>query len=312
VYDGVVDKEILQSLNNVEKKIAEMENNHDSGNVYMNDEASKQMVIESIKGDVIDAVIEGNIYDINEYRDKLEIVLGISDGNTHSLDELKEEKREIEEKISQEKKDVYSGIAGIYTTAIDGLEGGIKPDNLSEYKVSDYRKLKAPEDKIMGNRTVKSGDEICKVVDNHEWYVVCVVTAEDIKRIKVGDKVKLRVEKLPGMDVDAKIEYISDEGKDAGEYLVSVKCDQYLEGVFNIRKSKVEIILNSFYGYEVPVFAIHVKDGKHGVMVMGNETEIFKECNILYRNNETGMVIIEPSETGNRLMDGDRIILGDK
>ena len=164
----------------------------------------------------------------------------------------------------------------------------------------------------MGNRVVENDDPVCKVVDNHEWYAVGVITKEERENIAVGDSVKLRVEKLPGIDVDAVIEYISEEKEDAEEFLVTIKCEQYLEGVFNIRKSKIDIILNSFYGYEVPVYAICVKNGKTGVMVMGNETEIFKECEVLYRNNKKETVIIGPSDTGNRLKDGDQIILGEK
>ena len=60
------------------------------------------------------------------------------------------------------------------------------------------------------------------------------------------------------------------------------------------------------------MYAVCVKNGKTGVMVMGNETEIFKECEILYRNTKKETVIIGPSDTGNKLIDGDQIILGEK
>lgn len=314
VYNGIVDKEVLQSLNNIDKKISDIEN--DNSSVYTTDEASAQIVMENIKNDITDAVTEGDVSQIYEYKNKLKIAAGVSNEaeQRHSLDELKEEKRKTEEKITQSRKDIYSDLSGIYTTSLDGLEEVIKPEDLAEYKVADYYNLKSPEDKIMGNRTVKSGEGVCKVVDNHEWYVICVVSKNEKNKINIGDGVKLRIEKLPGTDVDAKIEYISEEEENADEYLVTLKCDQYLEGIFNIRISNIEIILNSFYGYEIPVYAIRIQDGKAGVMVMGKDKneEIFRECEILHRNDETETIIIGPSNTKNSLKDGDKIILREK
>ena len=195
---------------------------------------------------------------------------------------------------------------------MDGLENTIKPADLSWYMVADYRNLKEPETGVVGNRTVKEGEPVCKVVDNHTWYVVAVISKEDRDKIEVGDDVQIRISELPGEAAEAKIDYISPEPEGSQEYLVCVKCERYLEGVFNIRKSEVEIILESFYGYEIPIYAIHVEDGKNGVMVRTGSMEIFKECNILHRNDETGMVIVEPSGDGNSLSDGDKIVLGEK
>lgn len=314
VYNGVVDKEILQSLNNLDKKIDDIKKDSSLNKVYKTDELSVQSAIEGLRSDIINASVEEEISKIHEYKQKLEVAVGVGEktDTEESLAELEKEKEEIESKISKSRRNVYSNMSGIYTTELDGLEGTITPNSLAEYDVKKFRELEAPEESIMGNRAVLKGDPVCKVVDNHEWYAIGIITKEERENIAVGDNVKLRVEKLPGVDVDATIEHISAEKEDAEEFLVTVKCDQYLEGVFNIRKSKTDIILNSFYGYEVPVYAICVKEGKTGVMVMGNETEIFKECKILYRNNKKETVIIGPSDTGNRLIDGDQIILGEK
>ena len=314
VYNGVVDKEILQSLNNLDKKIEVLERNSGLDKIYKSDELSVQSTIESLRTDIVKAVVEEDYQKIYDYKKRLEAAVGVGEDSdtAGSLAELKKEKKEIEAEISKTNKDIYSDVSGIYTTLLDGLENVITPTNLAEFNVEKFRELQAPEEGVMGNRAVEKDDLVCKVVDNHEWYAVGVITKEERENITVGDKVKLRVEKLPGIDVDASIEFISEEAEDAEEFLVTVKCEQYLEGVFNIRKSKTDIILNSFYGYEVPVYAICVKNGKTGVMVMGNETEIFKECKVLYRNNKKETVIIGPSDTGNRLIDGDQIILGEK
>ena len=314
VYNGIVDKEVLQSLNNIDKKIADAEEEIRKSGIYVSDKSSKQAVIENVKNEIIDAVIEEDVSKIAEYKNKLKAAVGSEDANdaAQTLAGLKSEKSRVEALITQSHRDIYSDISGIYTTALDGLEGKIKPADLSWYMAADFRALAEPQENVMGNRTVKKGDAVCKVVDNHEWYVIAVVPKEEAAQLKAGDAVKLRVAELPGESVDAKIDYISPEPEGAGEYLVSVRCERYLEGVFNIRKSDIEIIMNSYYGFEIPVYAIHVQDGKNGVMVQNGRSQGFRECKILYRNDETGMVIVEPSGDGKQLEQGDKIVLGEK
>ncbi len=313
VYDGVVDKEVLQSLSNIDKKISDIEEGSGKSESYVSDTASEQTRVESVKNNIIDAVIEEEFSDIYEYKTKLESSAAseMSDSE-HELNSLRAEKREIEAKISNENRDIYSRLAGIYSTAMDGLEGTIKPSDIGWYMVYDYKNLKTPEKGAMGNRTVEAGDAVCKVVDNHLWYAVTVISDEECRKIKKGDSVKLRVKELPGEIVDAKIDYISPEPEGAKEYLVGVKCERYLEGVFNIRKSEIEIILESNYGYEIPLYAVHVRDGEKGVMVKTATGQTFKKCEILDRDDARGTVVIGPTETGSTIVEGDKIILGEK
>ncbi len=314
IYDGVVDKEVLQSLNNIDKKIADLEENINDSTIYISDESSEQAVMESVKDKIIDAVLEGDISQIQAYKGRLENTSGlVTDSDAEAeLERLQAEKKNIEESIGQSKRDIYSSNSGIYATRLDGLEGIITPEQLESYTVADYKNLASPEESITGSRTVQKGENVCKVVDNHTWYTAAVITKEQRDGLKVGQAVQLRVKELPGAVVSAKIDYISAEAEDSAEYLVVVECERYLEGVFNIRKSDVEIILESFYGFEIPLHAVRVQDGKNGVMVRKGSSEVFRECTILNRNDETGMVIVAPAEGNNALKAGDMIVLGEK
>lgn len=314
IYDGIVDKEVLQSLNNIDKKIADLEESIKETTIYVSDKSSQQAVMENMKDKIIDDVLEGDSSQIQSYKNRLqnttESVSHVDAGT--ELERLKKEKKSIEASIGQSKRDIYSGNSGIYTTLLDGLEGIITPELLQSYTVADYTSLAEPEESIMGSRTVQKGEKVCKVVDNHTWYMASVITKEQRDRIKVGQSVQLRVKELPGEVVSAKIDYISAEPEGATEYLVVVESERYLEGVFNIRKSGIEIILDSFYGFEIPLHAVRVQEDKNGVMVRKGISEVFKECTILNRNDETGTVIIAPVGGGNSLKIGDLIVLGEK
>ncbi len=315
IYNGVVDKEVLQSLNNIDKKIADLEESIGDSTIYVSDESSEQAVSASIQDKVVDAVLEGDISQIQGYKGRLENLAGLeTDGDMEEeLLRLKAEKNEIEAEIGQSKRDIYSQNSGIYATMLDGLEGVVTPELLKSYMVADYKNLNEPEESIMGSRTVQKGEKVCKVVDNHIWYAASVLTAEQAGKLKEGQNVKLRVSALPGEVVEAKVDYISKEADGAAEYLVVVKCERYLEGVFNLRKSNIEIIINSFYGFEVPIHAIRTNEkGANGVMIRKSAGEVFRECNILSRNDEAGTVVIEPAGTDNLLQVGDLIVLGEK
>ena len=313
-YNGVVDEEVLQSLNNINKKIEEAENQTGSDAQYVSDASSRRAVVENVKNSIISDVLEEDVSQISEYKDKLKNTAGESSAADaqKELSDLKNSKKSIESQISHSHNDIYSTISGIYTTSLDGLEGKVKPADLAWYMVNDYKNLPEPQSSVVGSRTVSKGEPVCKVVDNHTWYTIMIVPAEKIKNIKVGDSVQVRVKELPGEMADAKIDYISPEAEGTAEYLISVKSERYLEGVFNTRKSGIELVLNSYYGYEIPISAVCVKDGKNGVMVQSGLSQIFKECNVLNRNDETGMVIVEPQGDTNLLKDGDKIVLGEK
>lgn len=314
VYNGIVDKEVLQALNNLDKKIADTEESIRTDSEYVSTYSSGQAAIENLKNEIIDSVTEEDVSKMSEYKSKLNSAIGAgtTGNNAEVLALLQAEKEETEGLITQTHKDIYSDISGIYTTSLDGLEGTVNPADLSWYMVSDFQALKTPAEGISGNRTVKKGEAVCKVVDNHEWYVIAVITKAEAEQLSIGDTVRLRVTELPGENVEAKIDYISPEPDGAEKFLVSVRCERYLEGVFNIRKSGIEIIMNSYYGFEIPIYAIHVQDGKNGVMIQNGSTQSFRECTILYRNDETETVIIEPSGDGKQLEQGDMIILGEK
>lgn len=308
-YDGVVSKETLQNLKNIEKKISELGNGPTSK--MHADDASVQAVIDGFKADIIGAVNSGDVSKIAELKNSIKVVAGLEEGDEvlGDIDELIREREEIEREIGKNHQDIYSDMSGIYTTLIDGLEGVIKPDDLKSYDVKKYRELKAPGESMIGSRTVSRDEVVCKVVDNHEWFLASVISAKEREKIKVGDKIGVRISQLPGRIVDAYVDYISEEEEGSEEYFISLRCEEYLEGVFNIRQCKFDIILSSYFGYEVPVYAIRVRDGKNGVLVEGSGVEIFKECEILKRDDKSGIVMIAPTGDGSELKNGDRIII---
>ena len=123
----------------------------------------------------------------------------------------------------------------------------------------------------------------------------------------------MRFDLLPGVEASGAIEYISSEASGADKNVVVVKFEQYKEGVFSIRFSEMEMILESYEGFKVPISALRVENGERGVLVKNGATRVFKPCNVIYTDTERETVIVSPVRGGNTmLVNGDKILIGEK
>lgn len=310
VYDGNVNSELIKELNNIDKKIDEIEAGSQD-NEFVSDSSSAENQIETRKDSIIDAAKSGNVSKIAEYKEEINnIKLGQSNTGTSGLSELKSQRSKLENSIGRSKKDIMSSISGIYTVNIDGLEDTLTPESISKYTVDDFNSLKKAEVQ-KSKTTVQSGEAVCKVVDNHIWYALVKLRKQEIDGYEVGSAVKLRFDDMLGVEVPAKIKYISDEVD--GEVVISIECERYVDGIYNIRNSGVEIVLKSYTGYIVPIHAIRIEDNKKGVMIENRSAQLFRECDILYKDTENNTAIIYPSEdSSKKLQQMDRIVLGEK
>lgn len=312
VYTGGISQQTLQELNNINKKLAELENSGTDAS-YMAGSASSEEDIENIKNNIIKAKTEHNIAKISDYKAQINAIITGSVQNTQgqSVDELTNRKNALESSMNSLKNDLYSQMSGVFSGNVDGLEGILTPRDVMSYKVADYENIaeKAKEYKT----TATSGEPVCKVVNNHTWYVMMTVDKETAQGLKNGRKVKLRFGYLPGIEADATLEYISTENSETDKNVIVVKCEQYKEGVYSLRFSKIELILESYEGYRIPVSALRVHDGVKGVLVKNAGAQLFKPCNVVYTDTVGGTVIISPvSGTQNMLRDYDCIVVGEK
>ena len=135
-------------------------------------------MVENVKNSIISDVLEEDVSQISEYKDKLKNTAGESSAtDAQKSCRFKKQQKSIESQISHSHNDIYSTISGIYTTSLDGLEGKVKPADLAWYMVNDYKNLPEPQSSVVGNRTVSKGEPVCKVVDNHTWYTIMIVPA---------------------------------------------------------------------------------------------------------------------------------------
>lgn len=313
VYTGDVSEETLRELNNINIKIAELEN-ESTESAYMAGGMNSEEDIENIKNNIIKAKTGHDIKKIAGYKAQINAIITGDAKSTAStnIDELLARKNQLEASLRSVKNDIYSQISGVFSKNVDSLEEVLTPQNVMSYKMADFNGL--AETVAEYKAVAASGQPVCKVVNNHTWYVMMTVERKVAQELKVGRNVKIRFGQLPGTTAEGSIEYISSEGSDTDKNVIVVKCEEYREGVFSLRYSEMELILESYEGYRIPVSAIRVtEDGKRGVLVKSSGAQVFKPCKIVYTDIAGGTVIVSPeSGSSNMLREYDNIVVGEK
>lgn len=314
VYQGDVDSDLVESLNNVDNRINKLEIAKEKSGQFITYSSSVDSTVEKVKADIISSVINHNIQEIESYKNSLKALnKEESEEFDSELYDLKRQKSEIESKLSSNKSDIYALMSGIFSLNVDGYEEVLTPETIMQYKVSDFEQINALEISQRTTNNVNFGESICKVVDNHVWYAMAVVSKKEAEQIKSKKEVIIRFDDLPGEEVSASVAYISAEAEENENVVLVLKSDRYLEGVYGMRSSNMEIVTNRHVGYEVPIHALRVVEEKTGVMVLGGTSEFFCEAKVVYTDEKTGIAIVYPAEGAKRKLSvGDRIVLGEK
>ncbi|TZE82016.1 HlyD family efflux transporter periplasmic adaptor subunit [Calorimonas adulescens] len=178
--------------------------------------------------------------------------------STYNLEQLMQEKKNIENLLDSLYINLNSPEAGIISYDIDGYENigfeqALNIQSMNHENVAETTKNKDPN-------IVNSGEPVFKVIDNFEWYIVAKID-NDKMNLKEGEKVKLNID---GNLLDAGIKTIK-HGEE-GDYVIFQLSQQY-DKFTKERFISFEIIKNSAEGLLVPADVIMNKDGKQYVYV---------------------------------------------
>lgn len=325
VYSGEVDESVLQELASIDAKLSDISSGTEEDSSFMSGSSTAKRLLQ-LEEEIEAAAAVNDIAKIASCKAEIES-LAAGDAvvaATQISQELSNRRASLEAGIASPKSDIISTVSGIYSQKVDGYEGVLTPEIIENINVEQFSKL-APEQSAQPQtdekkqtessaRIVSAGQGICKVIDNHEWYIAALVKRADIEDVKTGQKVGVRLGKLPGEQIEATVLSISSDPQGQEKAVLVLECDSYSEGAFSIRASDVEIIKVSYSGICVPVHSVRVSDGQSGVMVRNGGRDVFKPCRIIYRDEETGTAIVaaDTDDQTKTLRELDMIVTGEK
>lgn len=234
--------------------------------------------------------------ELNLLNDKKNAISGNTDNTDEILARLTEERKKYEKSLGSSKEDIFAPAAGLYTTDVDGYETILNPDAIREMTPYDFESVNKGR---KSDKKKDTGNAICKIISDTNWYVTFVATQKEIEKLSEGSSVYLRVvnydEEVPG-----KISYISTPAN--GNYLVAVSSSESCTWAFSERFVELDLVRSKYSGLKVPVEALRVVDNNTGVYTVVDGIVHFKKVKVLCKDNRYAIVEENNLKNGNLLL----------
>ena len=255
LFYGDVSDDSIKELTAVDNKIKKTKTEKSEESISTLDSNTLENNIYERENDIIDAAQDNDILSIAKYKKDINSLRQsnqLAEDNTEQ--ELENQREQILNSIGVNKEDIYAQISGVFTTYVDGYETELVPNDIENYDVSYFESLsQSPKIQKIDNK-INAGGAVCKIVNNHVWYVMMDIPSDTIEGREVGDNVKLRFNNMADAVVKGSINSVSAE--ENGRVILTVKCPTYLESAFSYRLVDVDLIFESYEGYKVPIQSV--------------------------------------------------------
>lgn len=232
-------------------------------------------------GTIVDATVRRDISDINDTRNRLQLLLGkyrVATGRDENYKEriayLQSEKNRLSSALLQPIQSIAIDIGGYFCSTADGYETLLTPD-FEALSVDDYRRV------ISGVMKPEPVNAIGKVQEGHDWYLALVAPKNDVKRFSTGTMVTLDFNIESCNDIPASIyRVISDEG--SGDAVVILKTNYINAILINLRQIDVDVSFTSYTGLRISKQALRYEEQTEGVYVKDGSLITFKPIERIY------------------------------
>lgn len=205
----------------------------------------------------LDSIYEvNNAQKIQEYKKNINSYITkkakISSPSNSRLKELLSQREEYENRLTSDSENVNAPESGIVSYRVDGLESVLTTENFTKFNKSFLQDLK-----LKTGQTVASNEEVGKIINNYQCYIVFNSNTNEAKNSKVGDTIKIRVQNSDTLK--ASVENIIDE--DDESKTITVKITNDVEKLIAYRKISFDIIWWDAEGFRIPNEAIKEENG---------------------------------------------------
>nr|WP_300090509.1 HlyD family efflux transporter periplasmic adaptor subunit [Sedimentibacter sp.] len=207
----------------------------------------------------------------------------------YDIEQLETMKKSLIGSSSTNKVPYYSGMAGIITYKIDGLEDVYKFEDVmnltpSSTKEQDY----ALSDKSQSDKVAKD-EGIYKIIRNFEYYIAATVDNEKAKLFEENKYVKVRV--LSDGSEHEVWGYIEKINYGSESSVLILYFDDFFYKIYDKRYVNLQIITDIHEGLKISPAALTKKDGLDGVYVEDASNIIkFFPVEILGQNGDVTIV----------------------
>lgn len=280
---------------------------------------------------ILDATNQNQLKHFDTLRNQLlslicerQIVTGaVADFNSR-IEQLKQEKTQLEQSFGQAVGSVSAPVSGYFISSVDGYENAIAYTDVLGVTTDQL-------DTLLNTVPQVEEGTVGKISVSHEWYVICKVSANHALKLSKDMKLSLVIPSASSADIPAVVAAINQKDKKSDAAVV-FRCTQLDASLTDLRKAPVQIKFEEFTGLRISKSALHIEkvmvdvkdeNGKvtgkeekdvQGVYILYGEELRFREICPLYVDNNYIICDANPttSLTSNVLKLYDEVVVGGK
>jgi hypothetical protein len=214
---------------------------------------------------------------IDNYINKKAIIAGEYSPAGSTLKQLIEERKQYENQLEETAEYITATESGVVSYRVDGLEEILQPDNFGTYNKEFLENLN-----LKAGQIVASSEEMGKIVNNYECYIILNSNSEQVKEVNVGDKIQIRLQDAS----ITKAEVVNIITEDDESKTITLKLEKSVESLIDYRKISLDIIWWSAEGYRVANDTLIEQDGLYYVVRNRNGYYNKMLVKILKQNDE--------------------------
>ncbi len=229
--------------------------------------------------------IDSNYYTaLNDFRDAVttrQLAVGKELSVDAKLAELEAELLSLKSKATGYTT-VASPSPGYYIGSVDGYENAIGYDDVKNMDCATINTL------LSSKKQDVSKNVMGKLVDEFNWYLLCIVPYNESGDIAVNKTVSVNVPNTAVGVIKCTVVYKGDKEDD--NVAVVLKCNIMNRDVANLRIENIEIITDEYTGIRINNKAIREVNGEKGVYVQRGNIISFKKINILHSTEDYSII----------------------
>jgi putative membrane fusion protein len=293
-------EDIESKINNIDNKILKLIKS-DSSNTSLYsedilkidekiDEKLKEISLMSIDNNIESSEkIESEIDEL--IKQKIELVSETNVSGGQQMDTLKNNKKELEDKLNENNTILKATNSGLIAYFIDGYENQYSPDNMYKMSVSNIESVKHITNDTFdfSSFNVESKKPYAKLIKDFESYIVLVLSNKEAKLLSEGDNINITIEDIDE-STSANIVKIVNSDEKTKVYL---KITSLLSETCTLRKAELELSIQPYSGFKVSNdsllnFNRNKKTAKI-MLIKSNYTEL-KEVKVVVYDDEYSII----------------------
>ncbi|WP_010252739.1 HlyD family efflux transporter periplasmic adaptor subunit [Acetivibrio cellulolyticus] len=258
VLNGSSEK-LLQELKQLDLRIIDAQEKRNENLELFSDDLEK--IENEIEEKLKQVILLGNTNELSEIegikkevdeliQKKAAIAGGLSSPDAH-IKSLLDEKKSLQQRISANTKDITTSTSGVVSYMVDGYEGILTPDKISDYTLDDIDNIEVKgTQKDIEELGVEANKPFAKLITGIEYYLVMPVDTKKANGFKVDNVINIRLNEF---DKVIKGDVFFRSNNLNGKSILAVKVSNALSETAALRKVNIDLIKSQYSGFKVPL-----------------------------------------------------------